>query len=103
MAQSKQPLDLELPCQRNHRGERFGCESPPPRIDGEHVTRHGFVKGVKAEACAAEQLSCLTRSNQVRTGGPAFPFAVAPTEKRARIADRSMTRPVQVFRDGRVI
>src|SRR6267142_3697572 len=83
----------------DHRAERFGRIAAAPGVPGEHVPGHGAIGGFKEEAGAAQELSVLARTDQVRAGVRSVPLGVAVAQKPARIVDRAMPRPTDEARD----
>src|SRR6267143_4787639 len=53
----------------DHRAERFGRIAAAPGVSGEHVPGHGAIGGFEEQAGAAQELSVLARTDQVRAGG----------------------------------
>src|SRR3954469_15662174 len=102
MAQGVEPLHPESRGEITHRRQGLGGIANAPRVMREHVAGCRVFWRVETEAGAAKQRLRLTRFDQERTGGPAMPFRGAEFQESARVVERAMRRPAEIFGDPRI-
>ena len=98
MAESVKPPYPDVASHVDHRSQSLGGIAVPPRVLGEHISRHGPIWSLESQACPAEQTAIVARADQVRSCRPALPLGGAEREKRLSVRDGLMPRPPEESR-----